>query len=423
MTPLRFCMVTTFYPPYHFGGDAMYIYRLSHALARRGHTVDVLHDRDAYHLARRDEPSQRFPDHPSVRVTAMKSPFGALSPLLTQQTARPFLKPEVRRRLESGVYDVIHFHNMSLIGSTALGFGRGVKLYTTHEHWLVCPMHVLWKFDREPCDSPQCLACTIHGRRPPQVWRYTRRLGRDLAHVNRLLSPSRFTRQRHIDAGIDRPITVLPYFVPDSVSPPTLASASEAGTLAQASEGGRTVPTSASGAETRPYFLYVGRLVKLKGVDTLIRAFRRYAGADLVIVGDGEERDALQRLAAGMPNVTFAGAKDQSQLAALYRDAVALVMPSTGYEVFGIVLIEAFAHRTPVIVRRLGGMPEAVEDSGGGLLFSTEDELLDAMRRVQESPALRRDLGERGHAGYLAHWSEAPHLERYLSIVEEERGR
>jgi glycosyltransferase involved in cell wall biosynthesis len=169
--------------------------------------------------------------------------------------------------------------------------------------------------------------------------------------------------------------------------------------------------------------LYVGRLVKLKGVDTLIHAFRRHPDADLVVVGDGEERGALQRLAAGMPNVVFAGAKDQSQLAALYRDAVALVMPSTGYEVFGIVLIEAFTQKTPVIVRRLGGMPEAVEDSGGGLLFSTEDELLDAMRRLQESPALRQELGERGHRGYLAHWSEGPHLERYLAIVDEERGR
>ena len=411
MTPLRFCMVTTFYPPYHFGGDAMYIYRLSHALARRGHMVDVLHDRDAYHLARRGEPAQRFADHPNVRVTAMKSPFGALSPLLTQQTARPLLKPEVRRRLRGGAYDVIHFHNMSLIGSTALAFGGGVKFYTTHEHWLVCPMHVLWKFDREPCDAPQCLACTLHGRRPPQLWRYTGRVARDLAHVNRLLSPSRFTRQRHVDAGVERPITVLPYFVPE---PPA----------ASVNEGGPAGPTLGPAVEgRRPYFLYVGRLVKLKGVDTLIHAFRRYPDADLVIVGDGEERDSLKALAGGMPNVVFAGAKDQAQLAALYRDAIALVMPSIGYEVFGIVLIEAFAQKTPVIVRRLGGMPEAVEDSGGGLLFSREDELLDAMRRLQQSPALRQELGERGHRGYLAHWSEAPHLERYLAIVAEERGR
>lgn len=400
MTPLRFCMVTTFYPPYHFGGDAMYIYRLSHALARRGHMVDVLHDRDAYYLAHPGEPAQRFDDHPGVRVTAMKSPFGMLSPLLTQQTARPLLKPDVRRRLESGAYDVIHFHNMSLVGSTALGMGRGVKLYTTHEHWLFCPMHVLWKFDREPCDRPQCVACMLHGRRPLQLWRYTGRLSRDLAHVDRLLSPSRFTKQRHVEAGIDRPITVLPYFVPD---PPSAPQSSRAG--------------------SRPFFLYVGRLVKLKGVDTLIRAFRRYPDADLVIVGDGDERETLVQLASGMPNVTFAGAMDQTQLAALYRDAIALVMPSTGYEVFGIVLIEAFTQKTPVIVRRLGGMPEAIEDSGGGLLFSTEDELLAAMAHLQGSAPLRRDLGELGYRGYLAHWSEGAHLQRYLSIVEEERRR
>lgn len=399
MTPLRFCMVTTFYPPYHFGGDAMYIYRLSHALARRGHHVDVVHDRDAYYLARRQEPATAFADHPNVRVVAMKSPAGALSPLLTQQTARPFLKPELRRLLDQGRHDVVHFHNMSLVGSTAMRRGSGVKLYTTHEHWLICPMHVLWKFDREPCDRPQCLACTFHGRRPPQLWRYTGRLKKDLAHVDRLLSPSRFTRQRHLDAGIDRPITVLPYFVPPPPEPPRERS------------------------HERPYFLYVGRLVKLKGVDTLIRAFRRHTGADLVIVGDGEERDPLRALAGGMPNVVFAGAKSQAELAALYRDAIALVMPSTGYEVFGIVLIEAFAQRTPVIVRRLGGMPEAVEDSGGGLLFAGEDELLDAMRRLQEDAALRRDLGDKGYRGYLAHWSEDSHLERYLAIVEQERAR
>jgi glycosyltransferase involved in cell wall biosynthesis len=397
--PLRFCMVTTFYPPYHFGGDAMYIYRLSHALARRGHHVDVLHDRDAFYLARREEPTAQFAAHPNVRVFAMKSPAGPLSPLATQQTARPFLKPLVRRQLSAGGYDVIHFHNMSLIGSAALRYGTAVKLYTTHEHWLICPMHVLWKFDREPCDAPSCLACTIRGGRPPQLWRYTGRLARDLAHVDRLLSPSRFTMRRHVDAGIARPMSVLPYFVPEPAAP------------------------SARSPRSRPYFLFVGRLIKLKGVDTLINAFRRYPEADLVIVGDGEEREALRRLASDMSNVVFAGAKSQADLATLYRHAVALVMPSTGYEVFGIVLIEAFALKTPVIVRRLGGMPEAVEDSGGGLIFSTEDELIAAMRRLQESPELRNALGEKGYAGYVATWSEAPHLDAYLSIVDAERRR
>ncbi len=106
-----------------------------------------------------------------------------------------------------------------------------------------------------------------------------------------------------------------------------------------------------------------------------------------------------------------------------YRDALALIMPSIGYEVFGIVLIEAFAQRTPVIVRDLGGMPEAVEDSGGGLVYRNDDDLHAAMAKVQTSSDLRRNLGECGHAGYLKIWSEQPHIDRYLTIIEDEAGR
>ena len=45
---LRFAMVTTFYPPYHFGGEAIFVGRLAHALAHHGHRVDAIHDADAY---------------------------------------------------------------------------------------------------------------------------------------------------------------------------------------------------------------------------------------------------------------------------------------------------------------------------------------------------------------------------------------
>jgi glycosyltransferase involved in cell wall biosynthesis len=395
---MRFCMVCTFYPPYHFGGDAMYVHRLANALARRGHDVDVIHDRDAYYLAHPSEPPHAFEEHPRVRVMPLKSRFGALSPLLTQQTARPLLKPLVRERLESGDYDVVHFHNPSLIGSAAFAYGDAVKLYTTHEHWLVCPMHVLWKFDREPCDAPACIQCCVRGRRPPQVWRYTGRLERDLRHIDRFLSPSRFTRARHLAAGLDLPMTVLPYFVP----PP---------------------PEPAGEPWPRPYFLFVGRLIKLKGVDTLLRVFARYREADLVIVGGGDELEPLRTAAAGLPHVHFTGPLDQRQLAMLYREAIALIMPSIGYEVFGIVLIEAFAHGTPVLARRLGGMPEAVEDSGGGFTFESDADLDAHMRALQSDPALRRELGGKGHAAYLRLWSEAPHVDRYLEIVRDEVAR
>ena len=176
--PLNFLHLTTFYPPYSFGGDAMYIYRLSHALAEAGHHVDVIHCTDSYHLLHPAEPEIKFADHPNVTVHSLRSKYSWLSPLLTQQTGRPYLKQKrIREVLNSRPYDVVQFHNISLLGPEIMTFdpdrGRTVRIYMTHEHWLICPMHVLWKFNSRPCEKPQCIRCTIMAKRPPQAWRYT----------------------------------------------------------------------------------------------------------------------------------------------------------------------------------------------------------------------------------------------------------
>ena len=121
-------MVSTFYPPYSFGGDAMYIYRLANELAARGHTVDVFHCADAFLLVNGKPPTADFPNHERVRVRKLKSRAGFLSPLLTQQTGAAVFKNELKTALETGDYDVIHYHNMSLIGITALSYGNAIKL-------------------------------------------------------------------------------------------------------------------------------------------------------------------------------------------------------------------------------------------------------------------------------------------------------
>ena len=55
---MRFCMVTTFYPPYAFGGDGVFVQQLSNELAKRGHQVEVIHCRDAYNLLTDRTPSK-----------------------------------------------------------------------------------------------------------------------------------------------------------------------------------------------------------------------------------------------------------------------------------------------------------------------------------------------------------------------------
>src|SRR5262245_1342805 len=86
---LRFCMLTTFYPPHNFGGDGIGIQRLVQALARRGHHVTVVHDIDAYNALHEGPEPDATPEPDGVEVVRLRSGMGKLSPLLTQQCGRP----------------------------------------------------------------------------------------------------------------------------------------------------------------------------------------------------------------------------------------------------------------------------------------------------------------------------------------------
>ena len=203
---LSFLHLTTFYPPYAFGGDGVQIYRLAQALADEGHHVDVVHCTDAYHLLHPGDPPVAFPEHPGVVRHELRSGYGWLSPVLTQQTGRPWLKRRtILDLLGSRDYDVIHFHNISLLGPGVLALrpprGNPIRLYTAHEHWLVCPMHVLWKFGRNPCDTPECLRCALKAKRPPQLWRHSGMLQRMTRHVDQFIAPSHFTARMHAERG------------------------------------------------------------------------------------------------------------------------------------------------------------------------------------------------------------------------------
>ncbi len=401
---MKFCMITTFFPPYNFGGDGIFIYRLVNELAKRGHQVDVVHCEDAYLLLQPKGPQGDFPCHENVRIHKLRSRFGFLSPLLTQQTGSPGFKSRALSDiLDNSHYDVIHFHNMSLIGITALRYGSAVKLYTTHEHWLVCPMHVLWKNNKELCAEKSCFSCTLAWKRPPQLWRYTGLLQRMLREVDHFISPSRFTKQKHMAQGLDIPITHIPYFLPRR--PSADCSPCEAGSASTGSHE----------------FLFVGRLEKIKGVQDLIPLFRRRPTYRLSIAGDGTYAAELKEMAKGIQNIRFLGRCSHAQLSALYRKANAVIVPSICYEVFGIIIIEAFSYKTPVIVNNLGALPEVVHDSGGGIVYTGEGELERAVDTLAHNHELRDRLGQQGFEAYLKYWTEEYHCELYFELIDQIR--
>jgi glycosyltransferase involved in cell wall biosynthesis len=400
--PLRFCMITTFYPPYSFGGDAIYVHRLCNELANRGHEVDVIHCADSFHLFHQGASQKAFPVSRGITHHKLRSAFGPLSPLLSHQTGLPLLKTrEIRRVLASKQFHVLHFHNISLFGPGVLALKPAypvLKLYTVHDHWLVCPMSVLWKDRTRACDGPTCIRCAIRSHRPPQLWRHAGLLESCSKHVDRFLAPSRFCQEMHRRRGFHGRMEVLPEFVPL----------------------GPAVETSpAKALHERPYFLFVGRVERLKGVDEVLPHFANDGPYDLLVVGTGTHEAELRKQAAGMRRVKFAGWVNQDEIHHYYRGALGVIVPSVTFETFGIVVIEALAHRVPVIVNDLGALPEVVQETGGGLVYKTQAELRGHLDRLAGDPELRETLAGRGQQAVREKYSPEAHLQLYEGVIRD----
>jgi glycosyltransferase involved in cell wall biosynthesis len=387
-------MVTTFYPPESFGGDGRVVERLSRALVRRGHRVTVVCCGDAYRFCGGSEPAPEEKGSDGPRVIRLRSPLGPLSPIVTQATGRPGLKRARLEEILSEGFDVIHFHNVSLVGGPGvLGMGRArLRLYTLHEHWLVCPMHVFWKDGNRLCDRKTCFSCQLRSGRPPQLWRYGTLLDRGLANVDLLLAPSRFTLEKHRAEGVKRPIELLPHFVPDAPV--------------------RSAPP------VRPIFLYAGRFELSKGVDAVLSAADAVGGAEFRLAGDGPLRRELHERSKGRRNVRLLGNLPPDRIGEEMANATAIIVPSRCLETFGLSAAEAMMRGVPVVARRRGALTELVEESGGGLLFDEDREIAPLLRRLAEDPELVRELGSRGREAALVRWGEQEHLRLYLSKSE-----
>lgn len=397
---MRFCMISAFYPPESFGGDAIFIERLSRELIGRGHRVDVIYCADSYKaLGGKAVPRVTAVD--GLTIHRLQSGFGTLAPLAAHQTGRPLLhRRAVQSILQSKPFDVVHFHNISVFGPSVLTIPAppgALKLYTAHEHWLVCPLSVLWKNNEELCRTPACASCTLRAGRPPQLWRYTALMEKCAQAVDAFFALSEASAKAHQERGFASPMRLLPNFVSAPEDPVEHAP------------------------HPRPYFLFVGRLEKYKGLQDVIPLFTADGDYDLLILGEGGYEQELRRLAHGSLRVHFAGWIGTDRLGAYYQHARALVAPSLTYETFGMVVVEAMARGVPVIARELGAYPELLAASGGGLLFRDAAGLAECIQRIGADDLLRARLGESARLAYGKYWTPATHVDRYLRAIDDIR--
>ena len=150
-------------------------------------------------------------------------------------------------------------------------------------------------------------------------------------------------------------------------------------------------------------FVCVGRLNREKGMHHALRALARLradgSGPRLVIVGEGEERAALEQLAAELEvgdRTVFAGAQPAEQVASYLAAADAFLFPTERDEAAPYVLPQAMACGIPVVASRIGGIPEVANRPGENALLVSpgdDDELVGAMSALLRDAGLRERLG------------------------------
>jgi glycosyltransferase involved in cell wall biosynthesis len=178
------------------------------------------------------------------------------------------------------------------------------------------------------------------------------------------------------------------------------------------------IPATPGDASSGQYAVFSGRMCPEKGVATLVRAARRAQEIPIRLLGDGPTRDEHESEAP--QNAKFLGQLPAYEVAAEYRSARFVVVPSVWFEGCPLVILEAMSHGLPVIASRIGGLPELVDDGVTGLLFApgNEEELANAMRILWRDPELCKRMGAAGRERAIRRHGEGAFWQDLKSIYE-----
>jgi glycosyltransferase involved in cell wall biosynthesis len=314
----------------------------------------------------------------------------------------------VRRLIRRECVDVVHVHNTVPLASPAVYYAANAEgvpvIQTLHNYRLLCSNALLVR-DGKPCrtcvGAPVPAAAVAHacyrGSRAATsavagMLMLHRAAGTWQRQVDTYIATTGFARDLFVTGGLpaDR-LVVKPHFVD---------------------------PDPGAGRGGGGYALYVGRLSREKGVETLLNAWARMGGrVPLRIVGDGPLASHVAEAAGEIPGVVWLGRRDRAAVQQLMADAAVLVLPSIAYETFGQVVIEAYAAGTPVIASSHGAVAELVDAGRTGVLVSPGDPD-DLARRVcaTYSDGSLPSMRAAARARYERHFTAGTNYESLLAI-------
>ena len=324
----------------------------------------------------------------------------------------PWMIRSVRRTVERFKPDVVHVHNTFPLISAGIFHAIGhhaARVLTLHNYRLFCPAAIPmragkvctdcldtrtpWPALRNGCyresriaTLPLAFGVGLH-----------RVMGTWTKQVDGFIALSEFQRQRMVASGLpSERVQVKPNFYPG-------------------------MPPVRPWHERAPYVVFVGRLKAEKGVVSLLRAWATWGtdAPELRVVGDGELRTELERMAEGL-SVRFLSQVPAAEAQAQIAAARILVLPSESFEGFPMVVREAFAFGTPAAVSNLGPLPGIVRAGESGVVFepANPESLLSAVRTAWQTPGLLERLGQGARAEFKAKYTEDGNYGTLMEIYQ-----
>ena len=316
-------------------------------------------------------------------------------------------RDQLNRLLDAaGPIDVAHlhiYHGKMTPAILPVLKARGIPIVQTlHEYKLACPVYTLQRHGKncELCVTGSALNGLRHRCKDGSALRsavmvaemMTSRLLGDVRLIDRFICVSEFQRQIMARAGLPAAKLVTLH---NFVNPSAMVEPGHDGQL-----------------------LYAGRIEKLKGLPTLLKAVG-LTGSKLLIAGDGSWVPELKMRLRNLPNVRYLGFLTGPDLHAAMSRARAVVVPSEWYENCPMSVLEAKAAGRPVIGARIGGIPELVQDGVDGFLHTPGDaeDLAAALRRLEAAPFAT--LSRNARQDVMDRFSTSQHLARLMRVYAE----
>jgi len=394
---------------YFVGGGADRVYfETTKLLERHGHTIIPFSMKDERNY------ETEFKDYFVDRID-----YSNIKPNLNNfKTALKMIysidaKKKIELLIQKTKPDIAHLHNIygRLTPSIlyALKKNNIPTIMTLHDFKIICPAYNMLRNGSicEICKGGKYYRCIItkcHKNSYLASLVYALEayiyfwLKTYLKHVKYFITPSMFMKNKLIEFGIPKEKLV---YIPNFVSFQSI------------------IPIYNS----KSYLLYSGKLLKTKGLATLLKAIKDLPDISLFIAGDGDMKEELEAYVKYnmLQNIRFLGHLEENELHNVLKDSLFVILPTECYENAPMAVLEAFAHGKPVVGSNIAGIPELVIDGETGLLFEPGNykQLKEKIEYFLSHPDKIIEMGRNARRKVEKEYNAELYYQRLMNVYQE----